>query len=54
MSRSKDYRRFAAACLEIAETTEDQQTRAVFIQMAQVWYRLAEERAEEEDVKSAD
>jgi hypothetical protein len=54
MSRSEDYRRFAAACLEIADTTEDQQTRAVFILMAQVWFRLAQEYAEEEDAETAD
>jgi hypothetical protein len=53
MSRSEDYRRFAGACLEIADATEDQRTRAVFIQMAQVWYRLAEEHAKEEDAETA-
>jgi hypothetical protein len=54
MSTSKDYRRFAAACLEFASATEDEQTRAVFIQMAQVWFRLAVEREKEEDKEIAD
>ena len=38
-----EYRRYAQACLEIAETVGDERTRAIFIQMAQVWFRLAEE-----------
>jgi hypothetical protein len=54
MSRSEDYRRFAGVCLDIAETTEDQRIRAVFVQMAQVWFRLAEEHAKEEDAETAD
>jgi hypothetical protein len=39
-----DYRRYAQACLEMADTTDDEHTRAVFVQMAQVWFRLAEEK----------
>jgi hypothetical protein len=53
MSTSEGYRRFAKACLEIAGTIEDEQTRAVFIQMAQVWFRLAEERAKQKDTQIA-
>jgi hypothetical protein len=40
--RSDRYRRFAHECLEMARTSEDEQTRAVLVQMAQVWFRLAE------------
>jgi hypothetical protein len=47
MGRSEEYRRFAQECLEMARTTEDHQTRAVLLQMAQVWFRLAEEHADE-------
>jgi hypothetical protein len=54
MSKSEDYRRFARACLEIADVTEDQQIRAVFIQMAQVWFRMAEEHAKAKDSEIAD
>jgi hypothetical protein len=54
MSTSEDYRRFAGACLEFAVATEDEQTRAVFIQMAQVWFRLAVEHEKEEDTETAD
>lgn len=42
--RSDQYRRFAHECLEIARTSESDQTRVVLIQMAQVWFRLAEAR----------
>jgi hypothetical protein len=42
MGRSDDYRRFARACLELARTTEDPQTRALMLQMAQIWQRLSQ------------
>jgi predicted component of type VI protein secretion system len=44
MSQSDEYRRFAQRCLEISETVQDERSRAVLIQMAQVWFRLAEEK----------
>jgi hypothetical protein len=43
MGRSQEYRLFAARCLEIARATTDEQTKAVMLQMAQVWSRLADE-----------
>lgn len=43
MGRSQEYRLFAARCLEIARVTTDAQTKAVTLQMAQVWSRLADE-----------
>jgi hypothetical protein len=43
MGRSQEYRLFAARCLEVAHATADEQTRAVMLQMAQVWSRLADE-----------
>jgi hypothetical protein len=54
MSMSEDYRRFAGACLKFASATGDEQTRAIFIHMAQVWFRLAAEREKEEDSEIAD
>lgn len=45
MARSEKYRRFAQACLEMARTTHDPQVRATLLQMAQVWFRLAEDHA---------
>ena len=44
MDRSDQYRRFAQECLEMARTSESDQTRVVLIQMAQVWFRLAAAR----------
>jgi hypothetical protein len=44
MERSKQYRRFAQECLEMARPAQSPQTRAILMQMAQVWFRLAEER----------
>jgi hypothetical protein len=41
MARSEQYRRFAQECLEMAGRAEDARVRAVLIQMAQVWFRLA-------------
>ncbi len=46
MYRSDRYRRFAEQCIEMARTARDERTRAVLIQMAQVWFRLAEEHEE--------
>ena len=43
MGRSQEYRLFAARCLEIARATTDEHTKAVTLQMAQVWSRLADE-----------
>ena len=45
MERSDQYRRFAQECLEMAHTSESGHARVVLIQMAQVWFRLAETRA---------
>ena len=42
MDRSDQYRRFAQECLEMARASESEQTRVVLIQMAQVWFRLAQ------------
>jgi hypothetical protein len=42
VDRSDQYRRFAKECLEMARTSENEHTRIVLIQMAQVWFRLAE------------
>lgn len=54
MDRSDQYRRFAQECLEMARTSESAQTRVVLIQMAQVWFRLAEARQNEDGRASRD
>jgi hypothetical protein len=41
--RSEDYRRYAEECLRLAQTTDNETTRATLLQMAQVWLRLAEQ-----------
>ena len=41
MDRSEQYRRFAQECLDMARISESEQTRGVLLQMAQVWFRLA-------------
>jgi hypothetical protein len=48
VDRSDQYRRFALECLEMARASDSEQTRVVLIQMAQVWFRLAEARASED------
>jgi hypothetical protein len=48
VDRSDQYRHFAQECLEMARTSESEQTRVVLIQMAQVWFRLAEARESED------
>jgi len=42
MSRSDDYRRFAAECMKIISTAENEQRRAIFVQMARTWLALAQ------------
>ncbi len=44
MAKSDEYRGFAQECLEMSKTVKDERSRAVLIQMAQVWLRLADER----------
>jgi hypothetical protein len=51
--KSEQYRRLAQACLEIARNAEDQQARASLLHMAQVWFRLAEERVNETDERQS-
>jgi hypothetical protein len=46
VSEPDRYRRFAKECLEIAEVTADDRVRSVLVQMAQVWFRLAQTHAE--------
>ena len=42
VSGSDEYRRFAAECLKIAQAAEDEQRRAIFLQMARAWLALAQ------------
>jgi hypothetical protein len=38
------YRHFAKECLEMAARSEDEPTRAILRLMAQVWFRIAQEK----------
>lgn len=42
MRRVDEYRRFAAECLEMAQTADDEQRRSILLQMAQGWLALAQ------------
>jgi hypothetical protein len=42
MSRSDEYCRFTGECLKMARTAEDEQNRAIFLQMARVWFALVQ------------
>jgi hypothetical protein len=44
-SKAEDYRHRARACLLMAGTIADDETRAALVEMAQVWTRLADEDA---------
>jgi hypothetical protein len=48
MEGNQDYRRLAAECLRIAETTPSPTDRAMLIRMAQIWHRMAEEKSRTE------
>ena len=43
MRRSKEYRRYAAECLELASALQEPEARALMRHMAQVWVRLAQD-----------
>jgi hypothetical protein len=51
--RSEEYRRFAHECLVLARDAEDERARASLLHMAQVWFRLAEERVNEADERQS-
>ena len=53
MVRSDQYRRYAQECLLLARTAEDERARASLLHMAQVWFRLAEERVNETDERQS-
>ena len=42
MGKSDEYRRYARECLEMASAISDARARASLLQMAQVWFRLAD------------
>jgi hypothetical protein len=53
VASSEEYRRFAEECLVLARNAEDERARASLLHMAQVWFRLAEERVNETDERQS-
>jgi hypothetical protein len=53
VAKSEQYRRLAQARLEIARNADDERMRASLLHMAQVWFRLAEERVNEAEEKQS-
>jgi hypothetical protein len=53
MSNPEDYRRYAAECLELANTVSDPRARASLAHIAEVWLRLADEKDAADRVKEA-
>lgn len=50
-NRAGQYRRYAAECLRLANSSDDMREKAVLLQMAEQWHQLAE-RAETEKRES--
>ena len=54
MPRFQDHQRRAAECLRLAHEASDKTNKALLIEMAQTWAKLADqERARAEDEKSS-
>ncbi len=49
MDRSVRYRCFANECLELARTAVSEKSKAVLLQMAQIWSQLADKHDREAD-----
>jgi len=45
VDRCDEYRRFAEACIEMARQQQGPHERAILLQMAYIWSRLAEQAA---------
>jgi hypothetical protein len=44
MGKSDEYRRYAEECLMLANVLHSPEARSVLLQMARVWFRLADQR----------
>jgi hypothetical protein len=51
MSRADQYKRRAAECVRMAERTDNAEDKALLMQMAQTWMRLAEKAEDRSDEK---
>jgi hypothetical protein len=43
VNKSEDYRQYALECLRLANDMNESSTKAVLVDMAQAWIRLAEQ-----------
>ena len=48
MGKADQYRRFARECMELSHIAEGERSRSMFIHMAEVWLRLADQAADKE------
>jgi len=51
MGLSDEYKRRAAECVRMAERTDSAQDKAMLMQMAQTWMRLAEKAEDRSEEK---
>jgi hypothetical protein len=51
MARADEYRRYAAECVCVAQTTNNPSDKAMMLEMAQKWRELAERSERESDTK---
>jgi hypothetical protein len=51
MARADEYRRYAAECLRVAQTTNIPSDKAMMLEMAQKWRELAERSEHESDTQ---
>jgi hypothetical protein len=42
MARADEYRRYAAECVRVAQTTSNPNDKQMMLEMAQKWHELAE------------
>jgi hypothetical protein len=49
MSPRDRYRQFAAECVRVAQQSSDPEDKALMLEMAEIWRRLAERAGESED-----
>ena len=51
MALSDQYKRRAAECVRMSERTDNAEDKALLLQMAQTWMRLAEKAEDDRDQK---
>jgi hypothetical protein len=53
MATADRYRHFAAECVRVAQVTSSPNDKAMLLQMADTWLKLAEKAAKSDDDKEA-